>query len=246
MSYLNIHRTKFWLKNSDHPLAKVVFKSLKTVIQFELPAPVFALAPFYYAYRSIESLLSTLTRMFFWTPLLKGRLQSVGRNLYLYGGLPYICGPVEISFGDNCRVSGKTTISGRSNSKQTPCLVTGNNIDIGWMTSISVGSRVEIGDNVRIAGRCFLAGYPGHPMNAEARAAGLAETDEQVGEIIIENDVWLATGVSVMAGVRIGQGTVVAAGSVVTTDLPSGVLAAGIPARVIRSLDDENQPMGNE
>ena len=48
--------------------------------------------------------------------------------------------------------------------------------------------------------------------------------------------MWLATGVSVMAGVRIGEGTIVAAGSVVTSDLPPGVIAAGMPARVIRAL----------
>ena len=69
---------------------------------------------------------------------------------------------------------------------------------------------------------------------------GLPETDEQVGDIIIEKDVWLATGVSVMAGVRIGQGTIVAAGSVVTQDLPSMVLAGGIPAKVIRKLSEKD------
>ncbi len=58
-----------------------------------------------------------------------------------------------------------------------------------------------------------------------------------MGDIILEDDVWLATGVSVMAGVRIGRGTIVAAGSVVTHDLPAGVLAGGIPAQVIHSLE---------
>ena len=82
----------------------------------------------------------------------------------------------------------------------------------------------------------MLAGYPGHPLDARARAAGAADTDEQVGDIILEDDVWLATGVTVIAGVRIGRGTVVAAGSVVTRDLPANVLAAGNPARVIRSI----------
>ncbi len=48
--------------------------------------------------------------------------------------------------------------------------------------------------------------------------------------------MWLATWVTVTAGVTIGAGTVVAAGSVVTKDLPPGVLAAGIPARVVRAL----------
>ena len=113
----------------------------------------------------------------------------------------------------------------------------GSNVDIGWQTTIAVGRRVVLGDNVRIAGRALLAGYPGHPLDAAARAAGLPETDDQVGDIVLEDDVWLATGVTVSAGVRIGRGTVVAAGSVVTHDLPAGILAGGVPARMIRPLD---------
>jgi acetyltransferase-like isoleucine patch superfamily enzyme len=73
-------------------------------------------------------------------------------------------------------------------------------------------------------------------MDPADRAAGLPDTPDQTGDIVLERDVWLATGVTVLAGVRIGAATVVAAGSVVTRDLPPGVLAAGVPARVIRSL----------
>jgi acetyltransferase-like isoleucine patch superfamily enzyme len=113
----------------------------------------------------------------------------------------------------------------------------GDNVDIGWQSQISAGTRIVIGDNVRLAGRCMLAGFPGHPMDAAARAAGAPDTDDQIGDIVLERDVWLATGVTVLAGVRIGQGTVVAAGSIVTRDLPPRVLAAGVPARVIRALD---------
>ena len=109
-------------------------------------------------------------------------------------------------------------------------------MDVGWQTTIAVGNKISLGANVRIAGQCFLAGYPGHPLNAVERALGKPEKDEQVGDIILEDDVWLATGVSVMSGVRIGQGTVVAASSVVTRDLPSGVLAAGNPAKVIKKI----------
>lgn len=246
MSYITMHQTKLWLKQSQHPLARSVFKQLKALHQFEIPAPRFALAPLYSLYCNLRALLASLARIFLWTPLLKGRLNKVGRHLNLYGGLPYISGPLQITLGDNCRVSGNTTFSGRSCAQQPPVLQVGNNVDIGWMTTIAVGSRVEIGDNVRIAGRNFLAGYPGHPLNAEARAAGLPETDDQVGDIVLENDVWLASGVSIMAGVRIGQGTIVAAGSVVTCSLPAGVLAGGVPARVIRSLDQDDDAGVNQ
>ena len=53
--------------------------------------------------------------------------------------------------------------------------------------------------------------------------------------IVIGNDVWLGTGVIVLAGVTIGDGCVVAAGAVVTKDIPAGSIAGGVPARVLRA-----------
>ena len=232
----SLNQAKQWLKTSEHPAAKTLFKTLKKIINFELPAPKFVMSPLYSLYLVLKTLIASLMRILFWTPLLKGRAEKIGSNLNLYGGLPYISGPVRIIIGDNCRVSGQSTFTGRTCAKEAPLLIVGNNIDIGWMTTIAVGTKVELGDNVRIAGRALLAGYPGHPLAPKARALGLSETDDQVADIILENDVWLATGVSVMAGVRIGQGTIVAAGSVVTRDLPAMVLAGGIPAKVIRSI----------
>ena len=236
MKTLSLNHTKQWLKRSQHPLPRTILHVLKAILYFQLPAPKFLLSPAYTLYVFIINFTTTITRIFFWTPLFKGRIKQAGQHLHLYGGLPYISGPLTITLGDNCRVSGQTTFTGRTSSTNAPCLSIANNVDIGWMTTIAVGSKVIIKDNVRIAGRALLAGYPGHPLDPHARAQGLPETDQQVGDIILEQDVWLATGVSVMAGVRIGAGTIVAAGSVVTTDLPPMVLAGGIPARVIRSL----------
>jgi acetyltransferase-like isoleucine patch superfamily enzyme len=237
MSNILFNQTRQWLKNSPHPLARRLLHLAKAVRNPEIPAPGWLFGPAYGFYRGVHSGITSLGRILWWTPLFKGRLQACGDNLYLYGGLPYLAGPLSITFGQDCRVSGQTTITGRTSAAETPRLSVGNNVDLGWMTTIAVGSRVILGDNVRIAGRALLAGYPGHPLDAAERAAGLPERDEQVGDIVLENDVWLATGVSVMAGVTIGRGTVVAAGSVVTRDLPPGVLAGGVPARIIRPLD---------
>ena len=95
---------------------------------------------------------------------------------------------------------------------------------------------MTIGNNVRIAGKAFLAGYPGHPIDAVKRAAGYPDNDDQVGDIIIEEDVWIATGVTILPNVRIGSRSIIATGSVVTGDIPADVLAGGVPAKVIRPL----------
>jgi len=236
MTTLTANRAKQWLKKSNNPAVIKFVSLLKSIIHFNVPAPRTVFLPLYIIYRIHCSFLSNIFRVFVWTPLFKGRLRSVGRSLYLYGGLPYVSGPVQMYVGSNCRISGCTTFSGRTNTKKLPILMVGDNVDIGWMTTIAVGQRVELGNNVRIAGQVFLAGYPGHPIDPIARAAGLPETDEQVGDIILDDDVWLSTGVSIMSGVRIGRGSIVAAGSVVTKDIPSMVLAGGNPARVIRSF----------
>ena len=73
----------------------------------------------------------------------------------------------------------------------------------------------------------------GHPLDVEQRNAGL----EYAHPIHIGNNVWIGGGVKIMSGVTIGDNTVIAAGSVVTKDIPSNVLAGGVPCRVIRKLD---------
>ncbi|ASP39651.1 acetyltransferase [Bacterioplanes sanyensis] len=237
MTQFSIANIRQWLKTSPHPLARSLFALAKRIRNPELPAPKLLFRLLHGVYMAVSQLLGATLRIVWWTPLFKSQLSRCGSNLYLYGGLPYQSGPLDLCVGRDCRISAHSTFSGRTCAPSTPTLVVGNNVDIGWMTTIAVGSRVLIGDNVRIAGRALLAGYPGHPLDAEERAAGMAEHDHQVGDIVLEPDVWLATGVSVMAGVTIGRGTVVAAGSVVTHDLPPGVLAAGIPAKVIKVLN---------
>ena len=225
-----------WVKARDGHLAGAIYRVAIAVRGASVPVIPGVHQALYALHRCAADGWANLKRIVWITPLFQSRLERPANRLYCYGGMPLVLGPVRMAFGDDVRISGQTTISGRSASVQAPRLTVGNNVDIGWQTTIAVGRRVDIGNNVRIAGRAFLAGYPGHPLNAAARAAGAPDTEDQIGDIVLEDDVWLATGVTVSAGVRIGRGTIVAAGSVVTSDLPSNVLAAGIPARVVRSL----------
>ena len=226
---------KDWAKRGDSPLAQALWRLAKAMRGGAVPVVPLLHKPLYALHLAIAGLFGNLTRALYWTPLFQSRLEAPAANLSLYGGMPLVLGRLRLNFGADCRVSAQSTFSGRSSSED-PVLTVGRNVDIGWQTTIAVGRRVTIGDNVRIAGRAFLAGYPGHPLDAAQRAAGLPDTDDQIGDIVLEDDVWLATGVTVSAGVTIGRGTIVAAGSVVTKDLPAFVLAAGAPARVVRSL----------
>jgi maltose O-acetyltransferase len=93
------------------------------------------------------------------------------------------------------------------------------------VAAIVIGDDVQIGPNVQLL-------TPTHPVEPEARRAKW----EAAQPITIADNVWLGGGAIVLPGVTIGADTVVGAGAVVTRDLPAGVVAAGNPARVIRSL----------
>ena len=71
-------------------------------------------------------------------------------------------------------------------------------------------------------------------MDSEQRNAGL----EYAKPITVGNNVWFGAGVHVMPGVTIGNDVVIAAGSVVTKDIPSGVMAAGVPCKVVKKITD--------
>lgn len=236
---------KQWAKNGNSPVARTLWRAAKAMRGASVPCVPAIHKPLYRLRGLVLDGLTFVVRAGWTTPLFQSRLTGPAPRLYIYGGMPLVLGPVRITMGGDIRLSGQTTISGRPSSIPAPELVVGDNVGIGWQTTIAVGRRIVLGDNVRIAGRAFLAGYPGHPVDAADRAAGLPCTDDQTGDIILEKDVWLATGVTVMAGVTIGEGTIVAAGSVVTKDLPAGVLAGGMPARVIRPLKpaDRQEPL---
>ncbi len=231
-----------WVKSRNGTAARLIYAAALAARRFSLPVVPGFHSLLYQIRLAVRGGMAFALRTLWYTPLFQSRLATPAAGLFLYNGIPFVTGPVTIRLGKNCRVSGVTTISGRTASAIRPQLIVGDNCDIGWQTTIAVGTVVRLGDNVRIAGRAFLAGYPGHPLNPVARAAGAPDDDDQARDIVLEDDVWLATGVTVGAGVRIGRATVVAANSVVTKDLPPGVLAGGVPAKAIRQLIDMKEP----
>lgn len=95
---------------------------------------------------------------------------------------------------------------------------------------------ITFGDRVLVGPNCgFYTG--GHPMNLEQRAQEL----EYAHPITVGDDVWFGAQVAVLPGVTIGSDVVIGAGSVVTHDIPSGVIAAGNPCRVLREITEEDR-----
>ncbi len=95
---------------------------------------------------------------------------------------------------------------------------------------IYVGDKVMIGPNVTIA-------TANHPIDPELRAKGLQyNKDVHIGE-----NVWIGANAVIVPGVRIGRDSVIGAGSVVTKDIPGGVVAAGNPCRVLRPIGEHDR-----
>ena len=108
----------------------------------------------------------------------------------------------------------------------------GRNVFINQNCTIYDLGGVEIGDDVLIGPNVSII-TSGHPLEpSQRRAATIGKP------IVIERNVWIAAGATVIGGVTVGENAVVAAGSVVTRNVPPNTLVGGNPARVIRSIGE--------
>jgi acetyltransferase-like isoleucine patch superfamily enzyme len=109
----------------------------------------------------------------------------------------------------------------------------GDNVVINNGTILSSRIGIEIGEGVAIGYHCLILDSDGHAL-----APGLPVSE---GPIKIGRHVWLASNVTVLQGVTIGDFAVVATGSVVTKDVPPYAVVAGTPAKVLRYVDNDIQ-----
>jgi maltose O-acetyltransferase len=123
----------------------------------------------------------------------------------------YVKPPLFVDYGENIHIGARTFVN--------------YNLTALDVAEIRIGEDCQIGPNVQLL-------TPTHPVDPEPRRNKL----EAAQPITIGDNVWLGGGVIVCPGVTIGDDTVVGAGAVVTRDLPSGVVAVGNPARVVREI----------
>ena len=105
-------------------------------------------------------------------------------------------------------------------------------------------SPITLGDGVWIGANVTLA-TPNHPLIAEERLnADYPDGRHNLefsAPITIKDGCWICSGAIICGGVTIGENSVVAAGAVVTRDVPSNSLIAGVPAKVIRKIDEDDR-----
>ena len=163
-------------------------------------------------------------------PMTRARFASAGEGLHVTH-LPFVLGHCNIHVGDGCTLSKLHVYSGRF--CEEPELFIGSGTMIGWGVHITVNRRVVIGDHVGIASHVTIADSDGHPRELERRLRNEPLVADDISPVTIGDHVWIGRGSQILKGVTIGRGAVVAAGSVVTSDVPEGALAMGVPARII-------------
>lgn len=152
------------------------------------------------------------------------RLESFGRRCVV-GRRIRIRDNATISLGDECMILDDVVVIGNGS------ISLGDRSSIGDGCILVSRARIDIGSDVMIAASCFVTDVD-HGVDA---TTPIREQELDVRPVRIGNDVWIGCHTVVLRGVSIGDGSVIAANSVVTADIPSRVIAAGVPARILRA-----------
>ena len=177
-----------------------------------------------------------------------------GRNLCVYDKI-YVQGQGVVKIGDDFTFTSGSSINPicRNIRGTFYTMTPKSRIEVGDRVGISSSclwskNMIKIGNDVKIGGDCIIIDNDAHPLDYYKRRDRYAmETgwnkyvDEDISSapIYIEDDVWIGARCLVLKGTHIGARSIIAAGSVVTKDIPSDVVAGGNPCKVIRDLKNK-------
>lgn len=163
-----------------------------------------------------------------------GKFSTIKPHFSLLLGAKYI------SIGSNCSIGAgvqMTAWDSYRGQQFTPEIIIGDNCSIGEDSHITAINSILLGKNVRL-GKKILITDNAHGAS-DAELLDMAPNFRPLcskGPVIIDDNVWIGEKSSIMPGVHIGKGCIIAANSVVTKDVPPYCVVAGVPAKVIKNL----------
>ncbi|HEX8549903.1 MAG TPA: DapH/DapD/GlmU-related protein [Cytophagaceae bacterium] len=157
-----------------------------------------------------------------------------------FSTLPSPCilkNPRYISIGKNFSALGNLRLEAWDSygtQRFSPRLIIGDNVCFNTDIHIGCIDLVKIGNNVLLASRIFISDHSHGEISQEALALPPVKRPLcSKGPVIIEDNVWVGEGVSILAGVTIGRNSIIGANAVVTKSIPENSVAIGVPAKVI-------------
>lgn len=165
---------------------------------------------------------------------------SCGKNCY-FEGFSTLVGAKRITLGSNLYIGRDVIWEVRDkfrDQKFDPHMQIGDNSSFGDGGHITCVNSVRIGNGVRIGRKVFITDNS-HGASVRSQLSIPAHLRPVVskGAVVINDNVWIGEMACIMPGVTIGEGSIIAANSVVTHDIPAFCVAAGVPARVVKVIE---------
>ncbi len=234
---------RHWVRKSPHPAAATVRTLRGRLHRFTLPAPRILVRPYLWLFLALRGGLFFVRRVLVAEPLFKAYCTRFGKGVTTGIFVPWVHGSGELLVGDHVHISGKLGIHFAASFVERPRLVIGDHTDLSHDVRFVVGREIRLGSHVQVAGGVTFRDSGGHPTDPGQRKAGAAPDLADVRPVIVHDNVWIGTGVLVMPGTEIGEGSIVSAHSVVSGVIHPYSVVAGNPARRIAML---SPPPGRE
>lgn len=145
--------------------------------------------------------------------------------------------PQLVSIGDDVHICEHAWINAKDDRGDgEPTLIIKDHTYIGRFVHINAWQSVTLEEHVLIADRVFISDC-GHQF-ADAHLPIMQQPDLFLGPVCLKRGCWIGTGAVILPGVTIGRNSVVAANAVVTEDVPDRTVVGGVPARVLKRLNE--------
>ena len=186
----------------------------------------------------VEFARTWIHNVLWYDQMIRYRCNQVGSRLLFQGTFPLIKNRGYIEIGDDVTFVGRNNLVVGFNGTniQRPELIIGDDVIIGYRCEINVAESVRIGRHVLIATGVKIFDNNSHPIDPERRRTGAPMTRDEIAPVVIHDDVWIGMEAVILKGVTIGQGAIVAIGSVVTKNVPARAIVAGNPAKVVKVI----------